>query len=140
MTALGVAGQVSDAYSYLGRFFRFSHKSSSETPMPRHLVEQAASFLQSSSATPKEKLVIGGKLLWAAMMSSKDWTPELLDRARAAYKFLFKHGKHGNLERSVKQMDEKDASGCLKQFTRDVTQLATDIEQAKSQQPQPRKS
>ena len=55
-------------------------------------VEQAASFLKSSSATPKEKLVIGGKLLWAATMFSEDWTPELLDRARTAYKFLFKHG------------------------------------------------
>ena len=81
--------------------------------MPRHLVEEAATFLQSSSATPKEKLVIGGKLLWAAMMVSKDWTPELLDRAKRAYKFLFEHGTHGNLERSVKQMDEKVASRYL---------------------------
>jgi hypothetical protein len=108
--------------------------------MPRHLVEQAASFLKSRSATPKEKLIISGKLLWAAMMSSKDWTPELLDRARAAYKFLFKHGKHGNLERSVEQMDEKDASRCLKQFTKDVTQLATDIEEARSERPRRRKA
>ena len=108
--------------------------------MPRHLVEEAATFLQSSSATPKEKLVIGGKLLWAAMMVSKDWTPELLDRAKTAYEFLFEHGTHGNLERSVKQMDEKVASRYLKQFTKDVTQLATDIEQARSQQPIARKS
>ena len=99
-------------------------------------VEQAASFLKSSSATPKEKLVIGGKLLWAAMMLSEDWTPELLDRARTAYKFLF---KHGNMERTVEQMDEKAASRWLTQFTKDVTQLATDIEQARSQQPLPRK-
>ena len=105
-------------------------------PTP-HLVEQAASFLKSSSATPKEKLVIGGKLLWAAMIFSKDWTPELLDRARAAYKFLF---KHGSVKRTVAQMDEKAASRCLTQFTKDVTQLATDIEQARSQQPRPRKS
>ena len=100
-------------------------------------VEQAASFLKSSSATPKEKLVIGGKLLWAATMLSEDWTPELLDRARTAYKSLL---KHGNMEKSVKQMDEKDASRCLTQFTKDVTQLATDIEQARSQQPRPRKT
>ena len=106
-------------------------------PTP-HLVEQAANFLKSSSATPKQKLIIGGKLLWAATMVSKDWTPELLDRAKAAYKFLFKHGKHG--KKTVKQMDEKDASRCLAQFTKDVTQLATDIEQARSQQPRPRKS
>ena len=108
-------------------------------PTP-HLVEQAANVLKSSSATPKQKLIIAGKLLWAATMVSKDWTPELLDRAKAAYEFLFKHGKHGNLEKSVKQMDEKDASRCLAQFTKDVTQLATDIEQARSQQPRPRKS
>ena len=106
-------------------------------PISPHLVEQAASFLKSSSATPKEKLVIGGKLLWAATMFSKDWTPELLDRARTAYKFLF---KHGTMKRTVEQMDEKDASRCLAQFTKDVTQLATDIEQARSQQPRPRKS
>ena len=100
-------------------------------PTP-HLVEQAANFLKSSSATPKQKLIIGGKLLWAATMVSKDWTPELLDRAVTAYKFLL---KHGNVKRTVEEMDEKDASRCLAQFTRDVTQLATDIEQARSQQP-----
>ena len=105
-------------------------------PTP-HLVEQAASFLKSSSATPKQKLVIGGKLLRAATMFPKDWTPELLNRAKTAYKFLF---KHGNIERTVRQMDEKDASRYLEQFTKDVTQLATDIEQARSQQPRPRKS
>ena len=105
-------------------------------PTP-HLVEQAANFLKSSTATPKQKLIIGGKLLWAATMVSKDWTPELLERARAAYKFLL---EHGNIERTVKEMDEKEASRCLKQFTKDVTQLATDIEQARSQQPRPRKS
>ena len=55
------------------------------TPNP---VEQAASVLQSSSATPKQKLIIAGKLLRAAMISSKDWTPELLNQAVAAYKFF----------------------------------------------------
>jgi hypothetical protein len=105
--------------------------------MPRHLVEQAATFLQSGSATPKEKLAIGGKLLLAAMQSSKDWTPELLERARVAYKSLF---KHGSMKRTLGHMDEKDITRCLAQFTKDVTQLATDIEQAKSQQLRPRKS
>lgn len=105
-------------------------------PTP-HLVEQTASFLQSSSATPKEKLVIGGKLLWAATMVSKGWTPELLDQARATYKFLL---KHGTMKRTVEQMDEKDASRCLAQFTKEVTQLATDIEYARSQQPRRRKA
>ena len=102
-----------------------------------HPVEQVASFLKSSSATPKEKLVIGGKLLWAATMFSEDWTPELLDRARTAYKFLL---TCDSIKRTVEQMDEKAASRCLTQFTKDVTQLATDIEQARSQQPLPRKS
>jgi hypothetical protein len=102
-----------------------------------HLVEQAANFLNSSSATAKEKLIIGGKLLWAATMVSKDWTPELLDRARTAYWFLL---KCGNMKRTVEEMNEKDASRCLTRFTKDVTQLATDIEQARSQQPRPRKS
>ena len=105
-------------------------------PTP-HLVEQAANFLKGSAATPKQKLIIGGKLLWAATMVSKDWTPELLDQARTAYKFLL---KHGNMKRTVEQMDEKDASRCLTQFTKDVTQLATDIKQARSQRPLARKS
>jgi hypothetical protein len=42
--------------------------------------------------------------------------------------------KHGNIERTVKKMDENDACQYLKQFTKDVTQLATDIEQARRQQ------
>ena len=102
-----------------------------------HPVEQAANFLKSSSATPKNKLVIGGKLLWAAMMLSEDWTPELRGRARTMYKFLF---KDDDVERTVGQMDEKAASRCLAQFTKDVTQLATDIKQARGQRPLPRKS
>lgn len=100
-------------------------------------VEQAASFLTSTSATPKEKLVVGGKLLWAATTLSNDWTPELLEQARTAYKFLL---KHGNVERTLEQMDEKAASRCLAQFTKDVTQLATDVKQARSQPPLTRKS
>ena len=105
-------------------------------PTP-HLVEQAASFLKSSPATPKEKLVIGGKLLWGATMVSDGWTPALLDRARTAYKPLL---KHDNMKRTLEQMDEKAVSRCLAQFTKDVTQLATDIEQARNQQPIARKS
>jgi hypothetical protein len=104
---------------------------------PRKFVEQAASFLESSSATPKEKLAIGGKFLWTATTISDHWTPELLDQARTAYRFLF---KHGNIERTVAKMGERDASRCLAQFTRNVTQLATDIEQDRSPQPRPRKS
>jgi hypothetical protein len=102
-----------------------------------HPVKDAASFLQSSSATPKEKLAIGGKLLWGAMTVPNDWTPELMDRARTAYQFLL---KHGNMKKTVELMDERDASRCLAQFTQDVTQLAADIEQAKSQQLRGRKA
>jgi hypothetical protein len=102
-----------------------------------HLVEQAASFLQSGTANPKEKLAIGGKLLWGATMVTDGWTPGLLDQAKEAYKFLF---KHGNIKKTLEQMDEKEASRCLKQFTDDVTQLATDIDEATSNQPRPRKS
>jgi hypothetical protein len=105
-------------------------------PIP-HLVEQAASILQSSSATSKQKLVLGGKLLRAAMMFSKDWPPELLERATTAYKYLL---TSDCMKRTMKQMDEKDASRFLAQFTKDVTQLAADIERARSQQPQSRKS
>jgi hypothetical protein len=83
-----------------------------------HLVEQAASFLQNSPASPKEKLVVGGKLLRAAMMFSEDWTPELLSRAAAAYKFFLKGDR---VKKTVEQMDEKNASRCLAQFTRDMT-------------------
>jgi hypothetical protein len=111
----------------------------SEEAMPARipLVEQTASFLQSSSAPPKEKLVIGGKLFRAAMIFSNDWTPELLSQAVAGYKFLL---KHGNMSKTVEQMDEKDASRCLVQFTKDVTQLATEIEQGRSRQPRLHKS
>ena len=105
--------------------------------MPSHLIEEAASFLKNSSATPKEKLIIGGKMVWGATMVVNGWTPELLDRARKACEFLF---KHGTLESTVKKMDEKDASRCLAQFTKDVMKLATKSEQARSQQPRRRKS
>jgi hypothetical protein len=71
------------------------------------------------------------------MISSKDWTPELLNRAVAAYR-VFLRGS--SVKKTVEQMDEKDVSRCLAQFTKDVTQLATDIEYARSQQPRPRKS
>jgi hypothetical protein len=106
-------------------------------PARVHLVEQTASFLQTSSAPPKEKLVIGGKLFRAAMIFSKDWTPELMNQAVAGYTFLL---KNGNMNKTVEQMDEKDASRYLAQFTKDVTHLAAQIDQGRSRQPQLRKS
>jgi hypothetical protein len=134
---MGVAGTGERGVALSGAV-PTSQQPPEEIAMPiSHPVRDAASFLQSGSATPKEKLAIGGKLLWGAMIVPKDWTPELLDRARMAYGFLL---KHGNMKRTVEQMDEKDASRCLAQFTKDVTQLATDIEHARSQQPRRHKS
>ena len=129
----GLRGRRANSSLLAAVFAEFVHYQLSETAMPiSHPVEQIASFLQSSSATPKQKLIIGGKLLWAAMIFSKDWPPELLDRARMVYKPLL---KHGNMKRTLEQMDEKDASRCLAQFTKEVTQLATDIEQTGNQHP-----
>jgi len=99
-------------------------------------VEQAASFLQSSQATTKEKLVIGGKLLQAALVLSEDWTPDLLEQAKAARKFLF---QDGSTEKTLGEMDEKAARRYLRQFTEDVTKLAADVQQARSQRPPPHK-
>ena len=101
-------------------------------PISPSLVEEAARLLKSSSATPQEKLVLGGKFLWTATTFSEDWTPELLDRARTASRFLY---EHGTVKKTVAKMDEKTAIRCLAQFTEDLTQLATDIERVRSQQP-----
>jgi hypothetical protein len=102
-----------------------------------HPVEQAASFLTTGPGTPKEKLILGGKLVRAAMMFSKDWTPDLLEMANSIYRGLL---KGGTVQKTVEQMDENTANKCLKQLTKDTVELATDIEQARSQQPLPRKS
>ena len=49
--------------------------------VPLNHVAQAAKFLTSGQGTPKEKLVMGGKMLRVAMMLAGDWTPDLLEKA-----------------------------------------------------------
>ena len=98
--------------------------------VPLNHVAEAAKFLTSGLGTPKEKLVTGGKMLRAATVLAGDWTPDLLEKANGALAVLLKGGK---VETTVEQMDEKTASKCLGQLTKDVTELATEIEQARSQ-------
>ena len=104
--------------------------------VPLNHVAQAAKFLTSGLGTPKEKLVIGGKMLRVAMMIAEDWTPDLLTEANRTLAALL---KGGTLETTVAQMDEKTASKCLGQLTKDMTELATGIEQARTQKRLPRK-
>jgi len=99
-------------------------------PVQLNHVAEAAKFLTSGLGTPKEKLVIGGKMLRVAMMIAGDWTPDLLTEANRTLAALL---KGGTLETTVAQMDENTASKCLGQLTKDVTELATGIEQARSQ-------
>ena len=98
--------------------------------VPVNHVAQAAKFLTSDLGTPKEKLVAGGKVLWAATLLAGDWTPDLLEKANGTLAALL---KGGTLEKTVTRMDEKAAAKCLDQLTKDVTELANGIERARSQ-------
>jgi hypothetical protein len=99
-------------------------------PEQLHLIAQAANFLTTGPGTPKEKLILGGKLIWAARILSDDWTPDLLERANSIYRGLW---KDGIVQKTVEQMDENTAKKCLKQLTKDTVELAAEIEQARSQ-------
>jgi len=44
-----------------------------------HPIALAANVLTTGPGTPKEKLVLGGKLIWAARTLPGDWTPALLE-------------------------------------------------------------
>ena len=99
-------------------------------PVQVHPIAQAATFLTSGPGTAKEKLVLGGKLIWAARTLPGDWTPELLERANSIYRGL---SKGGTVQKTVEQMDENTANKCLKQLTKDTAELAAEIEQARSQ-------
>ena len=99
-------------------------------PIQLHPIAQAANFLTTGPGTPKEKLILGGKLLWAARTIPGDWTPELLERANSIYRGLL---KGGSVRKTVEQMDENTANKCLKQLARDTAELAAGIEQARSQ-------
>jgi hypothetical protein len=96
-----------------------------------HLITQAANYLTSRQGTPKEKLVLGGKLVWAARTFSGGWTPDLLQRADSIYQGLL---RDGIVQKAVvNQMDENTAKKCLKQLAKDTVELAADVEQASLQ-------
>jgi len=87
-------------------------------PDQLHLIAEAANFLTSGKGTPKEKLIHGGKLIWAATILSDDWTPDLLERASSIYRGLV---KVGTLRKTVvEKMNENTANKCLKQLTKDT--------------------
>ena len=98
-------------------------------PDQLHLIAEAANFLTSGKGTPKEKLIHGGKLIWAATILSDDWTPDLLERANSIYRGLL---KGGTLKKTVEEMDENTANKCLKQLAKDTAELAAEIEKARS--------
>jgi hypothetical protein len=104
--------------------------------VPLDHVAQAAKFLTSGSGTPKERLVMCGKVLRMALMIAEDWTPDLRTEATRVLATLL-DGR--TLEATVAQMDEKAASKCLGQLAKDVTELANGIERARSQKRLPRK-
>jgi hypothetical protein len=98
-------------------------------PGQPHLIAEAANFLTSGKGTPKEKLIHGGKLIWAATILSDDWTPDLLGRANGIYRGL---SKDGIVQKAVvEKMDEETAKKRLKQLTTDVMKLAAEIEQGR---------
>ena len=99
-------------------------------PISPHPIALAANFLTTGPGTPKEKLILGGKLIWAARILPGDWTPDLLERANSIYGGLL---IGGTVQRTVEQMDENTANKCLKQLTKDTVELAAEIEQARSQ-------
>ena len=99
-------------------------------PVQLHPIAQAANFLTSGPGTSKEKLILGGKLIWAARTLPGDWTPDLLERATSIYRGLL---KDGTVQKTVEQMDENTANKCIKQLTKEMVELAAEIEQARSQ-------
>jgi len=98
-------------------------------PVQLHPIAQAADFLMTGPGTPKEKIILGGKLVFAARALSGDWTPDLLERANSIYRGLV---KDGTMQKTVERMDENAAGRCLKQLTKDMVELAAEIEQARS--------
>jgi hypothetical protein len=94
-----------------------------------HPIAQVATFLTTGPGTPRERLVLGGKLIWAAATLAGDWTPDLLERANSLYRGLL---KGGTVRKTVEQMDENTVNKCLKQLAKDTAELAAEIEQARS--------
>ena len=52
--------------------------------VPLHHVADVAEFLTNGLGTPKEKLVIGGKMLRMVMMIGGDWTPNLRTKTESS--------------------------------------------------------
>ena len=98
-------------------------------PVQLHPIAQAAAFLTTGPGTPKQKLVLGGKLIWAARTYG-DWSPDLLERASNIYRGLV---TEGSVRRTVRQMDENTANKRLKQLAKDTAELAAETEQARRQ-------
>ena len=99
-------------------------------------VAQAAQLLASGSGTPKEKLVMCGKMIWSATVLARDWPPDLLEKTNRIKRVLM---KGGTVEKTVEQMSESAASECLKQLTRGTAELAATIAEAREQGRIPRK-
>lgn len=97
-------------------------------PIPQDHVAQVAAFLTGGSGTPKEKLITGGKMLWAATVLGGGWTPELLAKARRSMEVLTRGTK---IEYTVGRMDDATAGKCLKQFAKEVTDLSVEIAQVR---------
>ncbi|MGO8690329.1 MAG: hypothetical protein ACLQLG_11910 [Thermoguttaceae bacterium] len=93
-------------------------------PVPLHPIAQAAAFLASGPGTPKQKLVLGGKLIWAAKTYPEAWTPELLERANGIYRGLL---TGGTVKRTVAEMDDSVADKRLKQIAKDTAELAAEM-------------
>ena len=99
-------------------------------PVQLHPIVQAATFLTTGPGTSKEKLILGGKLIWAARTLPGGWTPDLLERANSIYRGLL---TGGTVQKTVEQMDENTANKCLKQLAKDTAELAAGIEKVRSQ-------
>jgi hypothetical protein len=98
-------------------------------PVRPHLITKAVEFLAKDEETPRKKLVYGGKLLWIATTFADGWTPELLAKAKGVCRGL---AKHGITEREVKWMKDEMVTKCLKELTKEVGELAAEIERRRS--------
>lgn len=92
---------------------------------PSGHVAGTATFLVSGWGTAKEKLIIGIKMLSAALVLSGDWTPDLRAKANGLKAALLRGNR---LEKTVDEMTENVAGECLRQLTSDVVRLAAEIE------------
>ena len=92
-------------------------------------IAEVAEFLSTGTGTAIEKLCIGGKLLAAALMLPEDWPPAQVSKATKLKASLCKGMKLG---KAVEEMTDSAARACLKQFTKEMADLANEIERAKS--------